>query len=54
LPATQDDGTGISKSDAAVIVNELATLGLDEATIIRTDLTCSALIREYWRSLSLQ
>jgi hypothetical protein len=47
---------GMSQNDAQVIVSELEELAGVEAknVVIRTDLTCTKLIRDYWRSLSLR
>ena len=46
---------GISSSDCQHIANELSTYtGLSNGPIqIRNELTCAALVQEYWRSLSL-
>lgn len=46
---------GLSASDCTVITNELsAHTGLVSGSIqLRNDLTCAALVQEYWRSLSL-
>ncbi len=46
---------GISKSDCEVLVIDLMKIGnaSREKIVIRNDLTCGQLFKEYWRSLSL-